>query len=211
MQGFGTLVQVSRTEPLLLEPHMTKVNQMLCTLLRTTRSHVARYACQACKELFRTMQSTTRPEFDEIVQSLLQRTADTNKFIRHDANDALDTMVTYIPPNSSVRAIVEKGPFHKNSLIRTAVARLLLCIVTIIQVQFLFTLPAYKETRKRIFDASAVLINDANMATRNIIKRLFEMFIKDNNFDTLFQKETDKVLLKRIDKAIICLKYKPKK
>lgn len=207
MQGLGTIIQVSRNHPFLIEPHMTKVNQTLCDLLHSMRSQATRFACQAAKELFHTMQSTTRPEFDEIVQCLLQRTADMNRFIRHDANEALDVMVTYIPPINSVRAIVDKGPTHKNALVRTTVARLLLCIVSMIQVHYLLTLPLFKETRKRIFDAAAILINDPNTTARNITKKLFELLLKDENFDNLFYAEVNRKQLKRIEKALIALKY----
>jgi len=48
-------------------------------------------------------------EFDELAGALLVRTADLNRFIRQDANEALDAMVTYLPPQPCVRALLAKG------------------------------------------------------------------------------------------------------
>ena len=54
--------------------------------------------------------STKRPEFDEMVDILLSRTADPNRFIQKDSNMALDKMVQSICIQHSVRAICAKGP-----------------------------------------------------------------------------------------------------
>ncbi|PSN33195.1 hypothetical protein C0J52_23438, partial [Blattella germanica] len=109
LQAVHDIVQVSRYNPGLVDPHMSVINRKLCQLLQSQRSQVTRTACQAMRELFRTMQCTQRPEFDEVVSALLQRTADMIRFIRQDSNEALDSMAMYIPPYHSVRALVDKG------------------------------------------------------------------------------------------------------
>lgn len=43
-----------------------------------------------------------------MVDTLLCRTADSNKFIRHDANLSLDCMVTHIPTLHAVRSLCAK-------------------------------------------------------------------------------------------------------
>jgi hypothetical protein len=63
------------------------------------------------EELFQTIQSTSRPGFDEIVSSLLQRTCDTKNEIR-------DAMVTHIPPHNAVRPLADTGVSHKSALVR---------------------------------------------------------------------------------------------
>lgn len=47
-------------------------------------------------------------------------------------------------------------------------ARLLVCAVAAIEVNYLLTLPMYKETRKRIFNAAARLMIDPNLTTRYV-------------------------------------------
>lgn len=86
------------------------INRKLIELFRSPRTTICRIACQVAGELFHFIKSTKRPEFDEIVDLLLNKTADSNRFIQKDANIALDKMVTYIPPFHAVRALCSKGP-----------------------------------------------------------------------------------------------------
>nr|XP_029723445.1 uncharacterized protein LOC109414890 [Aedes albopictus] len=92
------------------EKHMTVINRKMIDFLKSPRSSLCRSACQAAGELFREAKSTKRPEFDEIVDILLCKTADPNRFIQKDANVALDKLVTYIPSSHSVRALSARGP-----------------------------------------------------------------------------------------------------
>lgn len=92
------------------EKHMTMINRKMIDFLKSPRSSLCRSACQATGELFRVAKSTKRPEFDEIVDILLCKTADPNRFIQKDANVALDKLVTYIPISHSVRALSARGP-----------------------------------------------------------------------------------------------------
>lgn len=86
------------------------INRKLIDFFRSPRTTIARVVCQVCGELFRIIKCTKRPEFDELVDILLCKTADTNRFIQRDANVALDKMVSYIPTFHSVRAICTRGP-----------------------------------------------------------------------------------------------------
>ncbi|RZF36604.1 hypothetical protein LSTR_LSTR007307 [Laodelphax striatellus] len=210
LQGLGLVTQLSRSHPAMLEPHMKRINQTVCQQLNSTYTFAARYACQAAKELFKTMQNTARPEFDEIVSRLLNRTADSNKLIRFDANSALDYMVLYISPISSVRALVWRGPSHKNPLASIATARLLLCIATIVGVNVLFTSAIYQKTRKRMLEAAAHLMDDTNLEAKNTAKSLFEMFVKDEHFEQLFYNEVDQKIVDRLHNTITIMRYKDK-
>ncbi|KAJ8956771.1 hypothetical protein NQ314_006646 [Rhamnusium bicolor] len=105
-------------------------------------------------------------EFDEIVDTLLCKTADSNKFIRHDANLALDCMVTHIPIFHAIRALCNKGPDHKNALVRTAAARLIVCAVVIAGPQHILHPQSNEYTRRRIILNLVKFLNDKNTETR---------------------------------------------
>lgn len=145
---------------------MTAVNQRLLQLLRSPRSHVCRTACQAAGHLFESMKDTRRPEFDDIVDILLFKTADANKFIRQDANLALDCMVTHIPIQHAVRALCAKGPYHKNYLVRTATIRLIVCAVVIAGPSTILNPNNHEHTRKRIIIHMKKFLEDKNPETR---------------------------------------------
>lgn len=199
------ILQISRYQPSLLEGSMVVVYRSLISLLKSFRSQVTRTACQALNEFFSNVPYTQRPEFDELVGALLQKTADTNKFVRIDANEALDSMVINILPIHSVRTLVQKGIPHRNSVVRTAAARLLVCIVGTVGVQTLFA--GNKETRNRIVSAAAQCMNDGCQDVRNYGCRIMKMFIEHEDFEEVLHGCVNNILLNRIEKSLITLKY----
>lgn len=86
------------------------ISRKLIDFFRSPRSNLCRTACQTAGEFFMVAKSTKRPEFDEMVDILMSRTADPNRFIQKDSNVALDKMVQSICIQHSVRAICAKGP-----------------------------------------------------------------------------------------------------
>lgn len=105
-------------------------------------------------------------EFDEVVDLLLFKTADANKFIRQDANLALDCMVTHIPTSHAIRALCSKGPSHKNYLVRTATVRLVVCAVVIAGTENILNPTNSEQTRKKIFYYLPKFVEDKNLEVR---------------------------------------------
>ncbi|XP_055615883.1 uncharacterized protein LOC129761990 [Toxorhynchites rutilus septentrionalis] len=187
------------------EKHMTIINRKMIDFLKSPRSSLCRSACQATGELFREAKSTKRPEFDEIVDILLCKTADLNRFIQKDANVALDKLVTYIPISHTVRALSAKGPSHKNPLVRTATARLLVCICALSGLDPILGTSANPRTRKAILVILAIFLTDKNLETRKYGERLYRMLRKHKFFNEYFYKDMDsncKANLKRILKDV---------
>lgn len=169
LRGLVEIVEMCKSADLdLVFPHMTMVNHRLIELLKSPRSHVCRTACQAAGRLFEVVKDTRRPEFDEIVDILLAKTADSNKFIREDANIALDAMVTHIPTSYAVRGLINKGPDHKNPLVRTATARLMVCCVVIAGTDNILYGNTTELTRRRIVLSMVKFLNDKTLETRFI-------------------------------------------
>jgi hypothetical protein len=50
-----------------------------------------------------------RPEIDEFVLSLPQINSYTNRFMRQDGNEGLETMTMYIPRSHAVRALADNS------------------------------------------------------------------------------------------------------
>ncbi|XP_044761953.1 uncharacterized protein LOC123319159 isoform X2 [Coccinella septempunctata] len=164
IQGLAEIIDCCRMVDVeLIFPHMTTINQKLIELLRSPRSHVCRTACQAAGHLFEFVRDTRRPEFDEVVDLLLFKTADANKFIRQDANLALDCMVTHIPTAHAIRALCSKGPTHKNYLVRTATVRLVVCAVVIAGSESILNPNNSEQTRKKIFHHLPKFVEDKNL------------------------------------------------
>lgn len=73
MKGLAEIIELCRIlDPDLLFPHMTAVHQRLLELLRSSRSHVCRTACQAAGHLFESMKDTRRPVSSVAFQNTLK-------------------------------------------------------------------------------------------------------------------------------------------
>lgn len=95
---------------------------------------------------------------------LLHRTADTNKFLRGDANAALDAMSLNIPPPRVVAVVAIKGGGHQNAIVRCTAARILCSLTNRLGVEKVFQLP--KDTRDRILLCGANMLLEGNLETR---------------------------------------------
>uniref|UniRef100_A0A182QLJ2 Uncharacterized protein n=1 Tax=Anopheles farauti TaxID=69004 RepID=A0A182QLJ2_9DIPT len=187
------------------EKYITVINRKLIEFLKSPRTALCRSACQVSGELFRQAKSTKRPEFDEMVDILLCKTADPNRFIQKDANVALDKLVTYIPTPHTVRALSNRGTIHRNPLVRTATARLLVCVCVVAGLDAILGTTANTRTRKIILSMLAKFLTDKNLETRKFGERLYRMLRKHKFFDEYFYKDMDSNLrtnLKRVLKGI---------
>ncbi|XP_050068955.1 uncharacterized protein LOC126557284 [Anopheles maculipalpis] len=187
------------------EKYITVINRKLIEFLKSPRTALCRSACQVSGELFCQAKSTKRPEFDEMVDILLCKTADPNRFIQKDANVALDKLVTYIPTPHTVRAISNRGTIHRNPLVRTATARLLVCICVVSGLDAILGTTANTRTRKTILSMLAKFLTDKNLETRKFGERLYRMLRKHKFFDEYFYKDMDNNLrtnLKRVLKGV---------
>ncbi|XP_068911931.1 uncharacterized protein [Tenebrio molitor] len=203
LRGLADIVKICRViDKDFIYDYMNSINQRLIELLKSPRSHVCRTACQAAGHLFEYVRDTRRPEFDDIVNLLLFKTADANKFIRQDANLALDCMVTHISTYNAVRALCSKGPFHKNPLVRSATVRLLVCAIVIVGADFILNPNNNEYTRKRIILNMARFLEDRNLETRKLAERLYKVLCKESKFDMYLKKYLEKDQILKIKKTL---------
>ncbi|XP_032678441.1 uncharacterized protein LOC116847487 isoform X2 [Odontomachus brunneus] len=202
------LMRISRIQPELLDSNMPRIYRTLCSLLKNTRPHVVKTVCQVAMELYKTVQCTQRPEFDELVSALLLKSTHTNKGIRNDAQRALDSMITHLPPATCIRILAsEHGASHKNPLIRATVSRLLYNIINVIGVECLLSNASMKDTRRKIFTMCSKFLLDGSNETRNDAKKALKAMMGHQDFDTLFYQDVDWKIISSIEKQLIFLKY----
>lgn len=75
-------------------------------------------------------------------------------------------MVTHISTFHAVRTLCAKGPTHKNDLVRTATARLLVCAVVIAGTENILSQNGSEHTRKRLITNLLKFLEDKNLETR---------------------------------------------
>lgn len=152
--------------------------------------------------------STKRPEFDEIVDILLCKTADQNRFIQKDANLALDKMTVSICLHHSVRAICSKGPDHKHDTVRATTARILFLICKHSGVEQIVGADANARTRKRVLTNLAKFLMDKNQETRRTAEKLCVMLKHHKFFVEYFFKDIENSFKNQLRKILNSLEGK---
>lgn len=172
MTGLQSFVRLIRFHPELVETNIHPLSVALCKHVKNLRSQVSRSACEACGEFFATHSKYLEPEIDDMAITLLNRTADTNKFLRADASKALNAMCDHMPANKIIQAIVTRGATHPNAIVRTASANLLNRVVGRLGCDKLFAMS--RECREKLILAAANLMMEGSLETRNHAKMLFK-------------------------------------
>jgi hypothetical protein len=97
LEGFRLLIRLLRHHPDLLRHDIHAVNMAALRHLSNLRSQVTRASCLFFQEMFGTLGRAMEADVDKIVPKLLDKSADTNRFIREAAVGALEVMVVSLP------------------------------------------------------------------------------------------------------------------
>ena len=129
--ALSAVVRVAAWSPGALVPQLGTVLDLVTAELRSPRSQVAKVAAQTLTKLFSLLPHHVEREasFEAVVAALLLRTGDTNRFLRVDASDALDTMAEHVTVHGAVAALVAGGGASRSPGVRVGVAWLLLHLV----------------------------------------------------------------------------------
>lgn len=126
-----------------------------------------------------------------MVDILLCKSADPNRFIQKDATVALEKMATSICVHHSVRAVCSKGPEHKNSLVRASTARILLIICKTAGNEQIIGGDSNPRTRKRVLTNLAKFLMDKNQETRRNAEKLCTYLKRHKFFQEYFFKDIE--------------------
>ncbi|KAF7285520.1 hypothetical protein GWI33_010519 [Rhynchophorus ferrugineus] len=204
LHGLQDLSKLMRYNPDVIEHQMHQVCLGVTKHVRNLRSQVARVACMTAGELFSTCRRGLDMELEELAAPLLHRTADTNKFLRADANAALDIMCEQIPAQRVIPVITLRGCSHQNSIVRAASVRLLGDIVKRIGPDRALQLP--KDLKDKLLLAGANSLTDGNLEARTYGKVLFKHLIEEPNFQKCLHEAVPQNVLRHIAKVLVLLK-----
>ncbi|KAJ3631114.1 hypothetical protein MTP99_012263 [Tenebrio molitor] len=204
IQGLNTLIRLARNHPEVLELNMHPICVALAKNIRNLRSQVARTACHASSEIFSSCKRGLEMELEELAAPLLQRTADTNKFLRSDANAALDAMSLNLSVPKVVAVVANKGSTHQNGVVRAAATRLLSDIAMRIGPEKVFQLP--KETRDKFLFVGANGLTEGSLETRRYAKALMSTLAGQQQFQRALAEAVPQHTMRHIAKVINSLK-----
>ena len=104
-------------------------------------------------------------DLDRAVRLLLNKSGDTNRFIRDDAHAALVAVTQYVQPARALGAILGEGLSHKNATVRAEAAKLL-AIIVVDRLGPAKSLSGAKDVTDKILPAAAQFIQDGNLEAR---------------------------------------------
>lgn len=201
MTGLQSFVRFMRHHPDVIESQLHVFCMALSKHIKNLRSQVSRAACQAAGELFERKAKLVETEAEDLTMSLLNRTADTNKFLRCDAMQALESMCDHLPPNKVFQFMVSRGATHQNAVVRSAAAKLSCRTVERIGYDRVYS-GLSKDLRDRIFVMSANLLMEGSLETRNHAKAIFKMLSAHPTYSRTLLEVIPPKTLRNIEKTL---------
>ncbi|EEB20282.1 hypothetical protein Phum_PHUM609440 [Pediculus humanus corporis] len=204
MLGLNSLVRLLRHHPSIVLGQLHSIIVALGQQIRNLRSQVARTACQVSAEMFLILKRNVELDLEELSGPLFHRSADTNRFIRADCNDALDNMVDNVGHAKAVSVIISKGIMHQNATVRAVAARLLLRLSEKVGPEKLLSLP--KEIREKMLLSGANLLTEGKLETRAFAKQVFRIWSSHPSFNNLLLEAVPPNIMRQISKTLISIK-----
>lgn len=140
-------------------------------------------------------------DVEKLTEKLLDKSADTNKFIREDACATLEAMIESVSPNRIVHTMESIGTKHRNTLVRTTTARM-----TELVVRRLGAERVLEEMAERILPMLASFLQEGSLDTRMYAKDALAQLVCQPNFESLLRRHVRVELLRNVNKSIVSVK-----
>ena len=133
------------------------------------------------------------------------------RFIRYDANEALDAFAEHCTINKVVISLAKLGSNHKHVVARTTTGRILAHICTTLGGQAIHQLhnsskqKDSKDTLKVLVHCASHLMCDGSLDVRQEAKKIFLLLMEDqddNNFEALLQSCVPMSTIQKIRKQL---------
>lgn len=204
--GLTDIVRLVRYHPSTVSCDIKAITTAVVQQCRNLRSQVMRAAIQTADQMFEHMGRAMEPEMSSLVEILLHRTGDTNRFIRSDSLHALETMLERLSPARAINVITQYGVSHRNSQVRCTAARLLCQLVSRLGVQRSLaplpyapgvtgasTTPATSPPggvclAAQLVPAAVQLVRQGDLHTRKYAKRIFQVWLQHPDLERILAR-----------------------
>lgn len=200
MLGLKNFMRLIRNHPEYVDPHIHVVAGILAKHVRNLRSQVSRAACQATEVFFLTHHKLLETESEDLVTTLLHRTADTNKFLRKDATKALESMCDHLTTQKVIQLLSTRGVTHQNAVVRTTTSYLLCRLVMQLGVEKVFGMGT--DSRNRVIITGAKLLGEGSLETRNYAKQMFRVLSTHLKYQKILLEVIPDKLYRNIEKSL---------
>lgn len=200
MEGLKTFVRLIRHHPEYVDNQIHLMTLAISKHVKNLRSQVSRGACSAATEFFMTNAKSLDADAEELAASLLNRTADTNKFLRADALKALESMCDALHPSKVILILTFRGANHQNAAVRCTTANLLNLLVFRIGCDKVYNM--HKDIRDRLILTGANLLMEGSLETRNHTKELFKQLSIHSHYQKLLLDVIPPNVYRNIEKSL---------
>lgn len=132
------------------------------------------------------------------------------RFIRYDANEALDAFYEHCSVTKVIGTLAKLGVGHKNVVARTASGRILANMCQVLGAGCILQAEAedakQKESVHLLFTSLACLMSDGSLDVRQEAKRGFSALVSHDNFSKVLTAAVPSQVLQKIHKPLQQLK-----
>lgn len=200
MEGLKIFVRLIRHHPEYVDAQIHLMTLAVAKHVKNLRSQVSRAACSASSEFFITHAKSLDADAEELAAALLNRTADTNKFLRADSLKALESMCDALPPSKVILILTFRGANHQNAAVRCTTAKLLNQLVFRIGCDKVFNM--HKDVRDRLILTGANLLMEGSLETRNYTKELFKQLSMHGHYHKMLLDVIPANIYRNIEKSL---------
>lgn len=198
MDGIRRIEDLIETNPEVVQTDIKTISFALLVEVRNLRSQVSRAAIQCFAKMLEHFGRLMEQDLDRTVPLLLQKTGDTNRFIRNDAHAALINVTRCVSAPKAIVAIVTEGISHKNATVRAEAAKLLAAIVE--RLGAAKSLSGAKDVTERILPAAAHFVQDSNPEARAEGKKILNLLMEEPIFERAAQKYLAAATLRHVQR-----------
>uniref|UniRef100_A0A8B9WVG6 TOG array regulator of axonemal microtubules protein 1 n=1 Tax=Bos mutus grunniens TaxID=30521 RepID=A0A8B9WVG6_BOSMU len=190
----------------ILNTKLHETNFAVVQEVKNLRSGVSRAAVVCLSDLFTHLKKSMDQELDNTVKVLLQKSGESNTFIREDVDKALRAMITNVTPARAVVSLINGGQSHLHIAVRRCAAQHLSDVVEFMEPERV--LSGAKDMADRILPAAAKFAQDSSPETRYYGRKMLFLMMCHPNFDKMLEKYVPSKDLPYIKESVKSLRQK---
>lgn len=190
----------------ILNTKLHETNFAVVQEVKNLRSGVSRAAVVCLSDLFTHLKKNMDQELDNTVKVLLQKSGESNTFIREDVDKALRAMITNVTPARAVVSLINGGQSHLHIAVRRCAAQHLSDVAEFMEPERV--LSGTKDMADRILPAAAKFAQDSSPETRYYGRKMLFLMMCHPNFDKMLEKYVPSKDLPYIKESVKSLRQK---
>jgi len=200
VEGFKQMVRLIRFDPEFIRHDLHSINMAGVKHVSNLRSQVSRAAILCFEELFTHLGRSMEMDCEKIAEKLLDKSADTNKFIREATGRALEAMMINLTPLKGLTCLDLFGTRHRNAVVRCTAARLTAKLVDTVGAE-----RCLAELSERLLPMLCKLLQEGSLDTRTSAKTAMSDLMSHPSFDALLKRHVPSDVLRHSQKNINAL------